>query len=194
MAPPMKGKQQNRKTVRVQQIVEVAEPAELVRFYEDDVSMLWWQQELLPDASAVLAREPFTWTSEVSASGAELSGLEPFVSSSAVLERARELVELHSALFEAEAVGVRVALTQTPLCPSFHLNKLHARLLTTLAGPGTQWALGPLYKLTASSEVQQLPSGAVGWFKGLAWPGVSPLAHRSPPGDARRLVLSIDLL
>ncbi len=190
--PPKKGQPQSRKPKREQRIVEVMEPAELVCLYEDDVALAWWRQHALPNE--VLAREPFTWTAEVRPSGEELAALEPLVASAAVLERARLLVDLHSALFEAEVVGVRVALTKAPLCPAFHLNKQHCRLITTLAGGGTQWVTGPLYAANDASVVQQLPPGAVGWFKGLAWPGVQPVAHRSPPDDARRLVLSIDLL
>lgn len=193
MAPPlMKGQPQRRKPRRGQRTLEVGEPTELVCLYEDDLALAWWRQDALPDD--VLSREPFTWTAEVSASGAELAALEPLVASTAVLERARLLVDLHSALFGAELVGVRVTLTEKPLCPSFHVNKLHCRLITTLAGTGTQWVTGPLYAASEAAAVQQLPPGAVGWFKGLAWQGVQPVAHRSPPGDARRLVLSIDLL
>ena len=190
--PPQKGQPQKRKPRREQQIIEIAEPGELVQLYEDPVALAWWPQD--PVAPEVLTRELFTWTAEVSASGAELEGLEPFVASQAVLERARLLVDLHSSLFEAEVVGLRVTLTDKPLCPSFHVNKLHCRLITTLAGAGTQWVTGPLSAAHDVTAVQQLPSGAVGWFKGLAWPGVQPVAHRSPPGEARRLVLSIDLL
>jgi hypothetical protein len=191
----MKGKQQpNRKGPVPQQIVEVSEPSALVRLYEDPVALVWWQHDALPDAAQVLQREPFAWSSEVRAAGDELAALEPFVASPAVLERARLLVDLHAALFEVDVVGVRVALTEAPLCPSFHLNRLHCRLITTLAGGGTQWVLGPLYNVSEASAVGQLPTAAVGWFKGLAWPGVRPLVHRSPPGNARRLVLSIDLL
>jgi hypothetical protein len=129
--------------------------------------------------------------------GAAGEGLEPLASllqSTAALARVKDLVELHAALFEAEQVGVRVALTRAPLCPSFHLNRQYARLISTLAGPGTQWTLGPLYKVSDASVVEQLPTGAAAWFKGLAWPNAQPLAHRSPPGDAPRLVLSLDLL
>jgi hypothetical protein len=192
--PPKKGTPQNRKPQRGQEVVQVFEPAELVRLYDESVALAWWQRDALPDASQVLAREPFTWTAEVTPSGEELAPLEPLVESAAVLERVKELIDLHAALFEAELVGVRVALTQKPLCPSFHLNKQHCRLISTLAGPGTQWVTGPLYAAHDKSVVEQLPSGAAGWFKGLAWPGVQPIPHRSPPGDARRLVLSLDLL
>ena len=190
--PPQKGQSQPRKPKREQLILELAEPAELARLYEDGVALAWWPHDALD--SEVLAREPFTWTAEVNPSGEQLAALEPLVESEAVLERARMLVDLHCSLFEAELVGVRVALTDKPLCPSFHVNKLHCRLITTLAGAGTQWVTGPLYAANEVTAVQQLPPGAVGWFKGLAWPGVQPVAHRSPPGDARRLVLSIDLL
>ena len=103
-------------------------------------------------------------------------------------------MELHSALFEVDAVGVRVTLTQTPLCPSFHVSRQHCQLLTTLAGDGTQWVRGPGYAVNEASVVEQLPSAAVGWFKGREWPDIMPVAHRSPAGTARRLVMSIDLL
>ncbi len=190
----MKGTSKNRKAPPTQRVVEVVEPGELVQLYEEDVSLVWWRQPPLPDADVVLSRDPFNWTGEVGAAGTELDALAPLVESATVLERARLLVELHSALFEVDAVGVRVTLTQTPLCPSFHVSRQHCQLLTALAGDGTQWTRGALYDVNDASVVEQLPSGAVGWFKGQAWPGVKPMAHRSPPGTARRLVLSIDLL
>ena len=76
-------------------------------------------------------------------------------------ERARMLVELHTSLFEVDAVGVRMTLTQTPLCPSLHLSRQHCQLLTALAGDGTQWVRGALYAVNETSVVEQLPSAAV---------------------------------
>ncbi len=190
----MTRKQPTRRGPQPQLILEIDDPADLVRLYEPDVSLLWWRQDPLPDAAEVLQRELFSWAKEVGAQGEGLEELEPLVGSAAVMARARTLVELQASLFEVEQVGVRVALTQSPLCPSFHLNRLHCRILTTLAGEGTQWTLGPLYNVSETSVVQQLPPGAVGWFKGTAWEGVRPLVHRSPPGTARRLVLTVDLL
>ena len=188
----MKGTSKSRKGPPTQRVIEAMEPGELVQLYEEDVSLVWWRQPPIPDD--VLDREPFNWTGEVSAAGTELDALAPLVDSAPVLERARLLVELHTALFEVDVVGVRVTLTQTPLCPSFHVNRQHCQLLTVLAGGGTQWTRGALYDVNDASVVEQLPSGAVGWFKGQAWPDAKPMAHRSPPGAARRLVLSIDLL
>ena len=184
----------SRKGQRTQQVVEVSEPGELVRLYDADVSLVWWRLPALPDAETVLSRDPFVWTGEVSAAGTELEALGPLVDSASVLERARMLVELHCSLFEVDAVGVRVTLTQTPLCPSFHVSRQHCQLLTALAGDGTQWVRGALYAVNETSVVEQLPPAAVGWFKGREWPDIMPVAHRSPPGTARRLVMSIDLL
>ena len=135
-----------------------------------------------------------SWTGEVDAAGTELEALGPLVESAAVLERARMLVELHTSLFEVDAVGVRMTLTQTPLCPSLHVSRQHCQLLTALAGDGTQWVRGALYAVNETSVLEQLPSAAVGWFKGREWPDIMPVAHRSPPGTAARLVMSIDLL
>ena len=69
-------------------------------------------------------------------------------------------------------------------------------------GAGTELeALGPLVESAAVLErarmlavVEHLPSAAVDWFKGREWPDIMPVAHRSPPGTAARLVMSIDLL
>jgi hypothetical protein len=129
----MKGTPKSRKGQRTQEVVEVAEAGELVRRYDEDVSLVWWRLPALPDAETALRRDPFVWTGEVDAAGTELEMLGPLVESSAVLERARMRVELHTSLFEVDAVGVRTTLTQTPLCPSLHVSRQHCQLLTAFA-------------------------------------------------------------
>jgi Protein of unknown function (DUF1826) len=172
----------------------VGDQSELVRLYEDDVSLVWLKRDQVPEAQDLLERESFSWANEVSGSGAGLATLEPLVGSSAVLREVKELVELHAALFETTSVGLRVALTQAPMCPAFHVDRVLCRAIVTLAGAGTQWVKGSLASAAEGAEHHQLGAGEVGWFKGTEWPGAAAVVHRSPPGLARRLVLTLDLL
>ncbi len=55
----MKGTPKSRKGQRTQEVVEVAEAGELVRLYDEDVSLVWWRLPALPDAETVLRRDPF---------------------------------------------------------------------------------------------------------------------------------------
>ncbi|WP_137862190.1 MULTISPECIES: DUF1826 domain-containing protein [unclassified Sphingomonas] len=83
----------------------------------------------------------------------------------------------------------------------FHADYVRARLITTYAGPGTQW----LDALTARrldagipprrAEIRQLRTGQVGIFKGHDWPTTTPILHRSPPiarAGKARLLLVVD--
>lgn len=157
----------------------------------DDVSLLRLQRPPVTEARALLEQEPFSWAGEVGEDG--FASLERLVGSGAVLREVKELVELHATLFEAP-IGLRVALTESPMCPAFHVDRVHCRAIVTLAGAGTQWLSGNLSAVRDDVTPEALAEGEVGWFKGTAWPGAAPVVHRSPPGRGRRLVLTMDLL
>jgi hypothetical protein len=58
---------------------------------------------------------------------------------SALEEDLVSLVELFSILADTERVGVRIGLTDRQMCPRFHVDRVTLRLVTTLAGPGTEF-------------------------------------------------------
>lgn len=95
------------------------------------------------------------------------------------------LADLFATVTGAEAVGVRVDVTDRATCPRFHADHVTLRLMTTYRGPGTQWL--------QDGEVRQAEAGDVLFAKGDLWPDLrcGPCVHRSPeplPGQSRVLV------
>lgn len=93
-----------------------------------------------------------------------------------------------AALMAVDAVRVRLEVVTSNACWKWHLDYADVRLVTTYAGPGTQYRDGEIER--------EVPAGAIGLFKGnLYGPGHATVPHRSPPiagTGARRLVLVID--
>lgn len=96
---------------------------------------------------------------------------------------------------------------QGQMCPLFHVDRVYARLIVTLIGPGTEWLLekdlirrnlGKGGKKPISKEdsyVQQVLEKQVAVLKGSRYQGSKGLVHRSPPSDPSwdsRLILRID--
>jgi hypothetical protein len=129
----------------------------------------------------------------------------------------RRLVDVFRLLFGWGAVGLRVATTERPMCPRFHVDRVQARMVCTLKGPGTQYLdeehvlrsmLGrplparpawPAGLRHAGSPIHTCNAGDVVLLKGESWPGNSGrgAVHRSPPAEAHdgaRLVVTIDAL
>jgi hypothetical protein len=114
----------------------------------------------------------------------------------------REVVALFADVFDAQALGLRLRLTDTPMCPFFHVDKVLCRLITTWAGPTTQWLAeadvdrAALTKAQPDASVRALEVGELGFFKGTLWPAGQAKAcvHRSPASTQRRLVMTLDLL
>lgn len=124
------------------------------------------------------------------------------------------LVEVFAELFGAPRVGLRVMTLSGPMCPRFHVDRIPVRLLTTYAGPGTEWLcdrdvtrerLGPGAAgkpdessglLRPGARIRRLPAGAVALFKGSAWDTgqLGGVVHRSPHAVGGRLLVSMDPL
>lgn len=170
--------------------VFIDDVAELTSIYLPEVALVCWPRPRVVSDVELAQLAPFNWVREVRADGTGLESLADTLSAGP-MDELKRLVEVHSALFEVEQVGVRVALTDAPLCPGFHVDRVPCRLVWVLAGAGTEWVEGGL-PVSPDREVQQLPTGAAAWFKGSTWPGGSTLVHRSAHG--RRLVATVDLL
>ncbi|WP_043199897.1 DUF1826 domain-containing protein [Pseudomonas putida] len=128
---------------------------------------------------------------------ADLHGYEAFVADVAWLLAA------YTCLVGARRVGLRLRVLTGPMCPRFHVDNVPLRLLTTYAGPGSEWLReletprGELHTAEPSVDnIQQLRVGEVAVLKGEKWQGNegAGLVHRSPSGQQGRLLLSLDWL
>ena len=112
-------------------------------------------------------------------------------------------------LLGCESVGIRIATLNGPMCPKFHRDHVHCRLLVTLLGPGTEWiANGDVddgafedrtttsVPVIAGKSVRHLEPGAWSLLKGGLWDAATfdGVVHRSPHYDGDRLLISIDPL
>lgn len=98
------------------------------------------------------------------------------------------------------AVSLRLEVITGDACRKYHADYVTARLITSYAGPGSQWLrdgdAAALAAGLAAEELapQQLQAGEVALFKGRRWSD-APIIHRSPPiagTGQRRLVLVIN--
>ncbi len=100
------------------------------------------------------------------------------------------LARRHAALTGEDRLRIRLDVIETDACHRFHADYVTLRLLCSYVGPGTQWC-----RADAADTIGDLPTGAVGVFKGRRLLDPPTVLHRSPPiaatGD-RRLVLVID--
>ncbi|AJQ49832.1 MULTISPECIES: DUF1826 domain-containing protein [Pseudomonas] len=128
---------------------------------------------------------------------ADLHGYEAFVADVAWL------VGAYTCLVGARRVGLRLRVLAGPMCPRFHVDNVPLRLLTTYAGPGSEWLRedqSPRRELLTSlppvDNIQHLSVGEVAVLKGEKWQGNegAGLVHRSPSGQQGRLLLSLDWL
>ena len=128
---------------------------------------------------------------------ADLTGYEGFVADVAWL------VGAYACLLDARRVGVRLTALDNAMCPRWHVDHVPLRLLTTYAGPGSEWLeeavdkrVQPLPTEVEPARVRQLGCGAVALLKGEKWLGNEGcgLIHRSPAlaNGERRLILSLD--
>jgi hypothetical protein len=106
-----------------------------------------------------------------------------------------ELGEMFATLMGSEHVRLRLGVVTNNACRRFHIDALHARLICTYRGSGTQYGISTDGE--APSRVFQVATGAPFVLRGTLWPEDPPsgLLHRSPPiegtGEAR-LVLVLD--
>ncbi len=95
-------------------------------------------------------------------------------------------------------VALRLERVEGDACSRFHADYVPLRLITTYAGPGTEWRLAGKTDADpdADSVIHRMQVGHVGLFKGRRSAPIG-LLHRSPPiaGSGRqRLVLIVDAL
>lgn len=97
-----------------------------------------------------------------------------------------------AALMGCDTVRLRLEGIIGNACRKVHADYTDLRLICTLAGPGTQYALGD----DPDAPLEEVPTSAVALFKGRQFAnGHAACLHRSPPIEGtgeRRLVLVID--
>ncbi|MNH22374.1 hypothetical protein D3C79_822300 [compost metagenome] len=143
------------------------------------------EQQQLPDLSGLLGGY------------ADLEGHVAFLTDVAWL------VAAYACLLDARRVGLRLQALSNAMCPRFHVDHVPLRLLSTYAGPGSEWLEeGAVDRSQLAREqpdanaVRQLAVGEVALLKGEKWLGNqgAGLVHRSPMlvNGERRLILSLD--
>lgn len=128
----------------------------------------------------------------------------------ALVEDIATVAEAIAYLFDTDTLGIRLRLLTTAMCPRFHCDNLSVRLVTTYAGPASEWlpehainraGLGAPTPdrpeiFTDPTAIQRLTAGDIALLKGSSWEGSEErgLVHRSPSltEGQKRLLLTID--
>lgn len=197
--------------------VQNTHPECLTEIFREDVNLTVWQRELSQDCrefadqfaarvgkyNRFVALENSLSIWELLPKWAlELKGIESW------LADVEDVIDMYRCLFEPDALGVRLQVLDTTMCPRFHIDRVPARLLVTYSGRGTEWiderdvlrpsSPGQLPEQSVPTHsIKHIPTGAVAILKGEAWVGNEGrgIVHRSPaPGSAPRLLLSLDWL
>jgi hypothetical protein len=199
-----------------------SDPQIWTSFYEENIHLAVWQRthSMAMDKSvnALLALSTFSQLQFSSSTHdvARKLGLHMphFEHREVLLEDIILLTDMFACLFEQDAIGLRLRVIDTPMCPRFHVDQVPCRLITTYAGPATEWVpheLADRNKLGAGNNglsdetsgllrqpnpIQSLHMGDVALLKGGGWKGNedSGLVHRSPNNidGQKRLLLTLD--
>lgn len=128
----------------------------------------------------------------------------------ALLDDVEAIAEAMAYLFETDTIGIRLRTLDGTMCPRFHVDNLAVRLITTYAGPGSEWlpehavnraGLGAPRAdkpeiVADAAAIERLGIGDVALLKGDGWIGNEGrgLVHRSPQPrqGERRLLLALD--
>lgn len=187
----------------------------------DEVNLAVWQRRL-PEhlaafASTLLAQgEPLAESLSIEMADPEaepalnglLSAYSDLPGQAAFLADVAWLVRAYACLLDAKRIGLRLRALDGAMCPRFHVDHVPLRLITSYAGPGSQWLaegdlprqlLGGAQALPREGAVvEQIGCGHVALVKGERWVGNEGrgLIHRSPvlPAGERRLLLTLDWL
>ncbi len=100
-----------------------------------------------------------------------------------------------------ESVAIRLEIVETDACKRFHTDYVSVRLISSYAGPATQWLSDADAAALrdgadpAALTIRTLATGDIALFKGRRWAEHGAIFHRSPPiagTGVRRLVLVLD--
>ena len=146
------------------------------------------------DIAPLIAKAPFALRTEC-----ELEGLKEQLAElpDALIADIAALANRFAELTGKSSLRIRLEGVTSNACKKVHADYTDVRLITTYAGPGTDYA--PYGDPGCCLE--RVPTGAVALFKGrlfarlVSEDGHAPCLHRSPPiegSGAARLVLVID--
>lgn len=161
------------------------------RIHDRDCPLVLAERRQPLDAATIaplLARAPFTTRSEgpLASIADGLAELPELLVADVIA-----LADRFARAMNVDDVRVRVEGVTGNACTRMHADYTDVRLITTYAGPGTDYVEG-----NDSCCPKRVPQGWVGLFKGHTYGGGhEPCLHRSPPvaeTDERRLVLVID--
>lgn len=213
----------NAKTQPVKRLsAKATDPEVLTTIYNPEINLSVWQRELdealLTSVSDFLNENPNHQTAltlnleEVASSMRSAFGDKP--NHEALVTDITILVDMFCCLMDNDRVGLRITALHEAMCPSFHVDKVTCRLITTCHGDATQWLpnaladrrqLGPrpvgvsdeasgIY--SKASDIEQLTCDDVGLLKGELWQDNEGggVVHRSPAvvGSTPRLLLTLD--
>jgi hypothetical protein len=142
-------------------------------------------------AADMLTTAPFSKLAE----GTVASAVDSLTGIALPLRRdIEQLASRFSALMGCDSIRLRLEGVVSDACRKIHGDYTDVRLITTYAGPGTQYV--PHGRPVCEAELVDMPTGWIGLFKGRSFhPEHAPCMHRSPPiiaSGQRRLVLVID--
>jgi len=195
-------------------------PDVLAEALRDGVNLAVWERQLPAAvgafvdavlASGGLVAETLSVELEEAAEAVDLQGLlaqhRDLPGHVAFVADVAWLVRAFACLLDARRVGIRLRMLDKAMCPRFHVDRLPLRLVTTYAGPATEWlAEGAMARNTLDSPagepraewIRSLAAGDVALLKGERWVGNEhgAIIHRSPPvaDGTRRLLLTLDWL
>lgn len=138
---------------------------------------------------------PFHLAEAAVLSACEIAGLAPCAERDTLASDIDALAMMAGRILGARYVRLRLEAAMSVTCPKFHLDNVPARLLCTYRGSGTEYVSET--GLEDPRRYRQVPTGAVGLFRGGQWPSEERcgLLHRSPmaaEGEHARLLLVID--
>lgn len=181
----------------------------LAQIHDDAINLTIWQRGL----DAALAAEAAlmcTHDGEALRLGVAVVGLDtalpaamaaggwptpPYMAADIVM-----LAAQFGRIMGCNAVDLRLEVITGDACRKYHADYVTARLITSYAGPGSQWISDAQAAALAGGAdadqfvPEQLQAGDVALFKGRRWTP-RPIIHRSPPiagNGQRRLVLVIN--
>ncbi|WP_445156598.1 DUF1826 domain-containing protein [Halomonas sp. E14] len=191
----------------------------LPRIFEDDITLAVMERRLDPAlALAVRAQLAGPRSLEWYWRGAPGQAMQSDLArrlpapdaGAALLDDVATIAEAMAFLFDTETIGIRLRTLEGAMCPRFHVDNLAVRLVTTYAGPASEWlpehavnraGLGAPHpdkpEIVADPDaIRQLAVGDLALLKGCGWVGNEErgLVHRSPQPAAgeRRLLLALD--
>lgn len=97
------------------------------------------------------------------------------------------LIRRHAALTGEDRLSIRLEVMDSDVGSTFDADDGAFRMLCTYIGPGTQWCC-----VGGQDAICEVPTGAVGVFKGRKLLNPPTVLQRTPPFGGRRLVLVID--